>query len=153
VSCAAEFAALPLLDLSLLKVHTERIMNEENRKNVRYPDIGRVDAAEICALPGVLNDISLTGCRVHFPIPVTIDMENDYELRIKTSHKVALNPLVLLGHPQWKKDTDGESEVGFQILRSPDSPQLASYIELLKQDSDDPANVQGIISDSKATFV
>lgn len=125
----------------------------DNRKAVRYDDIGRVDAPDICALPGVLDDISLTGCKVHFPIPVTIDMENDYELRIKPSQKPALNPLVLICHPQWKKESDNESEIGFQVLRSPDSPQLAAYIEVLKQNADDPANVQDIIIESKATFV
>lgn len=128
-------------------------MSEENRKNVRYSDIGRVDATDICALPGVLDDISLAGCKVHFPIPVSIDMENDYELRIKPSHKAALALLVLVCHPQWKKDVGGESEIGFKVLRSPDTPQLASYIDLLQKDSDDPASVQSILIDSKATFV
>jgi hypothetical protein len=128
-------------------------MSDDNRKEVRYEDIGRVEAVDICALPGVLDDISLTGCRVHFPIPVTVDMENDYELKIRLSHKTMLTPLILICHPQWKKMNGNETEIGFQVLRSPDSPQLASYIELLKQDADDPANVQSILIDSKATFV
>ena len=126
---------------------------DDNRKEVRYADIGRVESADICALPGVLDDVSLTGCKVHFPIPVTIDMENDYELKLKLSHKTMLAPLTLICHPQWKKMNGNETEIGFQVLRSPDSPQLASYINLLKADSDDPANVQGILIDSKATFV
>ena len=128
-------------------------MSDDNRKEVRYTDIGRVDAVDICALPGVLADISLAGCKVHFPSPVTVDMENDYELRIKPSHKTVLNSLVLICHPQWKKTCNNETDIGFQVLRSPDSPQLASYIQLLKQDSDDPANVQSILIDSKATFI
>ncbi len=128
-------------------------MNSENRQNVRYEDIGRVDATEICTLPGVLNDISLTGCKVHFPIPVTIDMENDFELKVKPAQKSSEEPLVLICHPQWVKQNDGETEIGFSILRSPDTPQLASYIEELKTNSSDPTNVNDIIINSKATFI
>ncbi|MFA6937227.1 MAG: PilZ domain-containing protein [Treponema sp.] len=128
-------------------------MNSENRQNVRYEDIGRVDAAEICTLPGVLNDISLTGCKVHFPIPVTIDMEGDFELKIKPAQKSSEDPFVLVCHPQWVKDNNGETEIGFSILRSPDTPLLANYIEELKKNSDDPASVKDMIIDSKATFI
>lgn len=128
-------------------------MSDDNRKEVRYTDIGRVESADLCVLPGVLDDISITGCRVHFPIPVTVDMENDYELKIKLSRKAVLAPLVLICHPQWKRMNGTETEIGFQVLRSPDSPQLASYIECLKQDSFDPANVQDILINSNATFI
>mgnify|MGYP007056258632 CR=1 FL=1 len=32
----------------------------EERKDVRFEEIGRVDAPDLCALPGVLSDISET---------------------------------------------------------------------------------------------
>jgi len=128
-------------------------MNSENRQDVRYADIGRVDASGVCALPGVLDDISLTGCKVHFPIPVVIDMENDFELKIKPAQKSSNNPFVLVCHPQWIKENNGETEVGFKILRSPDTPQLASYIEELEKNSDDPTNVNDMIIETKATFI
>ena len=44
--------------------------SEENRKNHRYPEIGRVIAPELCALPGILDNISFDGCKIHFPVSV-----------------------------------------------------------------------------------
>ena len=57
-------------------------MEQENRLHTRYEEIGRITAPEICALPGILDDISLTGCKVHYSFPVVVDLENEYDVKL-----------------------------------------------------------------------
>ena len=52
-------------------------MDQENRLHTRYEEIGRVTASELCALPAVLDDISLNGCKIHYSFPVVVDLENE----------------------------------------------------------------------------
>ncbi|MCR5607117.1 MAG: PilZ domain-containing protein [Treponema sp.] len=104
----------------------------ETRKNVRFSDIGRVEAFGICELPGILEDISLTGCKVHFPIPVKVDMDLEYELKIYPSRKCASgHDFVLICQPRWINGEGEDSSIGFSILHSPGTQQLKSYIEYL----------------------
>ncbi|MBQ3826216.1 MAG: PilZ domain-containing protein [Spirochaetaceae bacterium] len=110
----------------------------EERKDVRFEEIGRVDAPDLCALPGVLSDISASGCRVHFPIPVDVDFEEEkeYELKIYPS-RANTDEIELLCVPCWKSDdenTNSETELGFKIIHSPGMKQLESYIHLLDEE-------------------
>ncbi len=103
-------------------------MKKEHRKDQRFSEIGRVEASEICALPGVVDDISLGGCRIHFPVPVTLDKDSEYMLKIKLFHRNAPSKLNLVCNPRWKTEDDQKTQIGFKILRSPDTPELAFYI-------------------------
>lgn len=119
-------------------------MCAEARQNKRYTDIGRVDCTELCALSGVLDDISLTGCKVHFDANVTVNTDNDYELHIRPSRSV-LEPIVLLCHPQWVRDVGSTTEIGFLVLRSRDTAKLEAYIEKINEDRDEFANSENMI--------
>ena len=61
-------------------------MDEENRQHTRYEEIGRVLAPELCALPGVLDDISVSGCKIHYSFPITVDLENEYDIKLSPLH-------------------------------------------------------------------
>lgn len=110
---------------------------EENRQNIRYSEIGRVDAPEICALNGVLDDISATGCKIHFPCPVVLDIENEYKLKITLSRASDEPPLQLLCKPMWVNEIGGSTQIGFQNLYSPDENRLHEFISYLHQLSQD----------------
>ncbi|MBP5284299.1 MAG: PilZ domain-containing protein [Treponema sp.] len=107
-------------------------MNEEKRTLQRFQDFGRVNCSELCAVSGVLEDISLRGCRVHFDAIIAFDCENDYELNVRLSRD-NLEPLELLCHPQWCKCVNGMTDIGFEILRSKDSSRLENYIKLISE--------------------
>ena len=66
-------------------------MDEENRQNVRYEEIGRVISPELCALPGILDNISATGCRVHFPVNVIVDLESEFDVKISLSRLLSFS--------------------------------------------------------------
>lgn len=112
-------------------------MNQENRQHTRYEEIGRVTASEICALPAVLDDISLTGCKIHYSFPVVVNLENEYEVKISPLHSSDNSPLNLICIPQWVKEQEGSTFIGFQIQYSPDANKLAAFINQLEQISKD----------------
>ena len=105
----------------------------ENRQNTRYPELGRVFSNELCALPGILDDISLDGCRVHFPVPVVADLENEYKLKVQLSRASDESPLQLLCRPIWVNNNGGTSYLGFQIMYSPDDMRLRATIAELER--------------------
>ena len=112
-------------------------MAEENRLHTRYEEIGRIVAPEICALPGVLDDISASGCKVHYSLPVVIDLENEYEIKLSPLHQSEQTPLNLICIPQWVKEMDGNTYIGFKIEYSPDANRLSTFIKYLEELSKD----------------
>lgn len=105
-------------------------MHSKKRKNVRFNDFGWIDCPELCAVNGVLDDISLDGCKIHYDAPVSINADDDYELHIRLS-RLSSEPLILLCHPQWTNEDGGCTEIGFKILHSPDTSRLEGYINQL----------------------
>lgn len=112
-------------------------MSQENRQSERYQEIGKVTSAEICSLPGILDDISATGCKIHYAFPVTVDMETEYELRLSPLHNSDEAPLVLKCLPQWINQIDDNTYIGFKVLYSPDANRLNEFIIYLKDISKD----------------
>ena len=126
-------------------------MAREHRADERYEDFGRVDAEDLCSLPGILDDISMKGCKVHFPVPVALDMDSQYKLDIRLPQQGA-TPLRLICNPQWKKMNNSETEIGFRFMRSPDTPKLVSYIGEKQGEMEDDS-IYSMIIGNKAVFV
>lgn len=113
------------------------LMEQENRLHTRYEEIGRISAPEICALPGILDDISLNGCKAHYSFPVVVDLENEYEVKISPLHGSNNSPLNLICTPQWVNELEGNTYIGFKINYSPDAHKLESFIKHLEEISKD----------------
>ncbi len=120
-------------------------MKIENRKNTRYPEIGHILAPELCTLPGIIDDVSITGCKVHYQFPVVADLEMEYEAKLSPSKNPFTNPLNLVIKPQWVKESDSKTYIGFQIQFSPDANKLAEFINHLKHLSDEENEESEII--------
>ena len=112
-------------------------MAEENRRSPRYPEIDRVIATDLCALPGILDNISLTGCKVHFPVSVVVDLEAEYMIKITLSRSLEEAPLQLMCKPMWVTENQGVTQVGLQILYSPDDARLREFVSYLEEMNDD----------------
>lgn len=108
-------------------------MTQENRQEPRYNEIGRILAPELCPLPGILDDISSTGCKMHYSFPVVLDLENEYDLKISPLHNSDSTPLHLLCTPQWVNEIEGSTYIGFKILYSPDASRLANFMVQLEE--------------------
>ena len=109
-------------------------MKNDNRVAERYDDMGKIVCPELCALSGSLENISRTGLKIHFPVPVTIDLEaqNEYELRITLAKKIGEPPLVLVCVPQWVREVEHNTEIGMKALYSPDQNRYMAYITELE---------------------
>lgn len=112
-------------------------MSAENRQHTRFEEIGRVNAPEICALPGVLDDISASGCKIHYSFPVVVDLENEYDVKISPLHHPDQAALNLICIPQWVKEQDGNTYIGLKIQYSPDANRLLSFISHMEEISKD----------------
>ncbi len=110
----------------------------DNRKQTRYVQIGRVDIPELCTISGILDDISLTGIKMHFPYTISLDLENEYKIKVTLSNFLEEEPLQLLCKPVWVRDDENETQIGFQNLYSPDEVHLKKIILNLKHLNDFP---------------
>ncbi len=111
-------------------------MNSKERLSHRFEDIGRFLSPDLCALPGTLENISREGCKIHYSFPVSVDLNNDYEVKI-TFSRVANESFLLLCRPCWVKTEENCTDIGFQILPSTDFMRLEKYIEKLNIESSD----------------
>lgn len=115
-------------------------MTEENRVAERFDDMGKVNCPDLCALAGNLINISKTGLKVRFPVPVSVDLEaqNEYEMKITLAKKIGEAPLSLVCVPQWVSEVQHETEIGFKALYSPDQNRYMNYVtELADSEKDD----------------
>ncbi len=109
-------------------------MNSQERLSQRFNDMGRFFCQNICALPGILENISRDGCKICYQLPVSVDMDSDYESKI-TFARAAGAQFSLVCHPQWIKECGSTTEIGFRILPSTDYARLAAYIQQLEEDN------------------
>ncbi|MBR7063881.1 MAG: PilZ domain-containing protein [Treponema sp.] len=108
-------------------------MNMFPKRQKRFNDIGKIEAPGLCALPGMLVNISKEGCKVRFPLSVAVDLENDYELTVfPTCVKSATDKFTVLCKPCWHKKCKGSTEIGFNILRCPEYHHVISYVSKLE---------------------
>lgn len=127
-------------------------MKKELRGDERYNEIGRVECEQIGALPGVLNDISKSGCKICFPFLANVDKEKEYIIFIQLTRTDFSEKFQLICSPQWLIQKDCQTEIGFSFLRSPDSPKLVKYIENLK-DKENSDDITSLIIEDDTDFI
>lgn len=128
-------------------------MKKQPRSAVRFSEIGRVDCEQITVLPGILDDISESGCKIRFPSPAEVDMEKEYTIFIRLSRSDCKECLELIVSPQWMTEADSQVEIGFKFLRSPDTPALNQLIELLEAENSASDDITSLIIDTEAEMV
>lgn len=125
-------------------------MGIKTRKAVRIQDIGRVEAPELCPLAAVLDNFSKCGLKIHYTVPVAVDLDNDYEISVIFA-RAASEIISLVVHPQWVKEENGTTEIGFKILPSKGTSRLAEYIKEL--DSEKESGVSDQITNSGCQII
>ncbi|MBQ6781549.1 MAG: hypothetical protein IJP62_10005 [Treponema sp.] len=127
-------------------------MRVELRKNTRFEDFGRVECNDLSPMSGILDDISMDGCKVHYDAPVNFSFEADYELRVRFS-RFPTEPLTLIAHPEWSRENGGTTEIGFSVLRSPDTARFEEYVAWLHKENLDPDAISPVSEEEKCLFV
>jgi hypothetical protein len=121
-----------------VKITYNEKMTQENRQSTRYKEIGKVVCDELCALSGILDDISATGCKIHYSYPVVVDLESEYDLEISPASQYGNTPLRLKCKPQWVNEKEGNTFIGLEIMYSPDANRLSAFITQLEDAAKDP---------------
>lgn len=98
----------------------------------RFQDFARARINELCQLPGFLEDVSRTGCRVRFSHVTDIDTEQEYTLYIQPALKSGLGEFSLVVQPQWIQRNGDSVDIGFAVLHSPGIRQFTRYVEHLE---------------------
>lgn len=101
----------------------------KERKDERFSETGKVLVPDLCIFPGLLIDISAGGCRIRFPTPIDPNTDFDYQASFVIAWKSLQAPFVLILQPRWKKTQASGTEIGFEVLHSPGTKHLISYIE------------------------
>lgn len=137
----------------MIMSHTDK-MEQEKRKHKRYADIGRVDAPDVCIFPGMLYDISQSGCRIVFPMQLNVDMEQEYDIKITPTAEKQIAPFLLRVRPVWLKQTDSNSEIAFSLLPGPAAKSLDLYIaHLASQAADGGEDYEQLVLQPECQFV
>ena len=127
-------------------------MREKSRRDPRFEVLGRALCDEISALPGSLIDISARGCKIFYSVPVTLHLEDDYTLFVQLADR-ASGDLTLICHPAWVNEDSGQTTIGMNILRSPDSEKLKFFVQEMQAKKDREQNPQSQIIVSKCNFI
>lgn len=130
----------------------DKRMRAKSRQDPRFKVLGRAICQEISALPGNLIDISARGCKIFYSVPVTLHLEDDYTLTIQVSDS-STGELTLICHPAWVNEDSGQTIIGMNILRSPDSDQLKAFVDSLQSKSQGDQDSQSQIVDSQCQFI
>jgi hypothetical protein len=105
-------------------------MNMNNRQMPRFSDFARAKIDELCQLPGFLEDVSKTGCKVRFSHTFEIDTDREYTLTVLRS---GIKEFELVVKPEWICRKDESLYVGFCVLHSPGIRQYIKYVDILAQ--------------------
>lgn len=111
------------------------LMGIDQRKGERFQEIGRVQCNELCVFPGIVSDISISGCKVRFPAILSVDTDEDYELSLSFTRIIKSSAIILIGRPVWFNLDSDSTEIGFKFLHSPGTRQLSELISTLAKDA------------------
>ena len=108
-------------------------MSIENRQTPRFRDFARARITDLCQLPGFLEDVSRTGCRVRFTHAFELDTDREYILTVLPAFRSGLKEFDLVVKPQWTRDDEDSFEIGFNVLHSPGTRSFHRYVDILAE--------------------
>lgn len=127
-------------------------MRKEQRKEPRFHVTGKVECPAISTFGGILESVSRTELVATFQSSAEIADDAEYTLRAAPAAGGAAEPFTLVCLPLSHKTGDSETTVEFSILRSPDSPRYAAFIQGLSDKAGDDAKSPDL-ADYGASFV
>lgn len=107
-------------------------MCTNNRQTPRFNDFARAKLNEMCQLPGFLEDVSRTGCKVRFSHAFEVENDREYTLTILPALRSGLSEFQLIVRPEWLHKNGDSVDIGFCILHSPGIRQFLKYVEILE---------------------
>jgi hypothetical protein len=106
-------------------------MSIDQRQTPRIHDFAKACMPELTKLPGFLEDVSKTGCKVRFTDTFEIDMDQEYTLTVQPSLRSGIKGFDLVVSPQWARTETDSMEIGFFVLHCPGTCPFNKYVDIL----------------------
>ena len=103
----------------------------EKRKNSRFQSFAKVIIKEFGKEEFQLKDLSITGCRIEYPLDVEILLDTRFSLKIIPEKEAKIHPFSIIGEARWIRVSSTSCEAGFLITDSPRGKQFKSYVDYL----------------------
>jgi hypothetical protein len=104
---------------------------KEQRKNSRFPAIAKVKVKEFGNEEFQLIDLSVTGCRIEYPLETEILLNTRFSLKIIPEKEAKISSFLITAEARWIRVSGNTSEAGFMITGSPKGKQFQNYVDYL----------------------
>ena len=103
----------------------------EKRRDTRFLTIAKVAIKELGKEEFQLKDLSITGCRLEYPIDTEITLDKRFSLEIIPEKEAKIKPFLIIAESKWIRVSSNSCEAGFMITESPKGKQFQSYVDYL----------------------
>jgi len=114
----------------MLEKHTGKA-TPEKRKDTRFLTIAKVVIKEFGKEEFQLKDLSITGCRLEYPLETEISMDKRFSLEIIPEKEAKIKPFSIIAESRWIRVSSNSCEAGFIITESPKGKQFQNYVDYL----------------------
>jgi len=103
----------------------------EKRRNSRFSTGAKVTIKEFGKEEFLLKDLSITGCRIEYPLDVEILLDMRFSLKITPEKETKVHPFTITAAARWIRVSSNSCEAGFMITESPKGKHFQSYVDYL----------------------
>ena len=103
----------------------------EHRDHIRFKSLAKVKIKEINSGEALLNDLSVTGCRVECTNYAEITLNKPYTLEITPESEAKIGVFELEVESKWMRTEAYSCEIGFIIHESPKGKLFDRYVDYL----------------------
>jgi len=103
----------------------------EQRKNSRFLAAAKVTVKEFGKEVFLLKDLSITGCRIEYPLDIEILLHMRFSLKIIPEKEAKVHPFSIIAEARWIRVSVNSCEAGFMITESPKGKQFQNYVDYL----------------------
>jgi hypothetical protein len=103
----------------------------EKRKHSRFQSLAKVIIKEFGKEEFQLKDLSITGCRIEYPLDVEILLDMRFSLKLIPEKEAKIHSFSIIAEARWIRVSSTSCEAGFIITESPKGKQFQSYVDYL----------------------
>jgi len=103
----------------------------EQRKNSRFLTTAKAVIKELGKEEFQLKDLSITGCRLEYPIDTEITLDKRFSLEIIPETEAKIKHFSITVESKWIRVSSNSCEAGFMITESPRGKQFQNYVDYL----------------------
>ena len=110
---------------------SKKQVKTEKRKNARFLTGAKVTVKEFGRKKFRLIDLSVTGCRIEYPLDLEISPNARFSLKITPEGEANINSFSISAEVRWIRVSGNSCEAGFMITESPKGKQFLNYVDYL----------------------